>query len=442
MDLFGFNKKIIAKANAKAKLRNIIIPILNKGEFSEADFATLAEFAKENALDEADVRKSITECALQILPKKIKEALKDFNLSDEEYSSLLEMAEKTSISKDQLDMLIAKEKANSLSEYIKYAMKDGELSSSEKEKVEDFAKGAYISETEVNNAINNAKAAYKEEKNKKIKKNLIIVGASIAVLAGLTWGGFTFYRSANTPEIPKELSVAPDPLFEVGDSLSGEITGIFKRHSMPKNSKLTITPYIDCDGKRYYGATETFIGENMEDDGNIVEYDEELPIKIKFNMLNPTYGGKCNLCVHFDGFHEQDNILSEDKTLTRIWNIQKLKEEKEERENIPSAIATFFFILLIISIIGLVMFKRFQYNEVLRLIFMISTAVGLVGLIPAYAVVKSIENEYKELKHQYDKAVRVNRAQSGDSISESSANPATGNEMQQIQQETHHKDLE
>ena len=40
MDLFGFNKKIIAKANAKAKLRNIIIPILNKGEFSEADFAT------------------------------------------------------------------------------------------------------------------------------------------------------------------------------------------------------------------------------------------------------------------------------------------------------------------------------------------------------------------------------------------------------------------
>ena len=76
---FSPNKKIIAKPNAKAKLRNIIIPILNKGEFSEADFATLAEFAKENALDEADVRKSITECALQILPKKIKEALKDFN---------------------------------------------------------------------------------------------------------------------------------------------------------------------------------------------------------------------------------------------------------------------------------------------------------------------------------------------------------------------------
>ena len=88
--------------------------------------------------------------------------------------------------------------------------------------------------------------------------------AALFVILGLVWRGDELYNYFVYKSLPKNISVAPSPLFEVEDYISADISGVFKEHSMPKNGKLVITPYIESAGAHYYGIPIVYLGEYCE----------------------------------------------------------------------------------------------------------------------------------------------------------------------------------
>lgn len=235
--------------------------------------------------------------------------------------------------------------------------------------------------------------------------------AALFVILGLVWGGDELYNYFVYKSLPKNISVAPSPLFEVEDYISTDISGVFKEHSMPKNGKLVITPYIESAGAHYYGTPIVYLGEYCEGEGIIVKYEQQTPISFHLQMLNPASHGKAYLYLHFEEYEDNRLVSTHDKKLERIWNISSLKKENEADKRIPRTINDIGWIFIFLAIVGVVVGIWFGGGSIAFILAAGALIIGLLLTIPTSVIISRIDSRYETRHSQYEKVQRLSDIQ-------------------------------
>ena len=248
------------------------------------------------------------------------------------------------------------------------------------------------------------------KRNNDHKKTIWSIVVLIAIL-GIMWGGIELYDSIAYRHLPKNLSVAPSPLFEVEDYISADISGVFKEHSMPKNGKLIITPYIESAGAQYYSTPVVYLGEYCEGEGVVVKYEQQTPISFHLQMLNPASHGKTYLYLHFEEYEGNRLVATHDKKLERIWNISSLKKENQADKKIPRTINDIGWIFIFLAIAGVVIGIWFGGGSIAFILAAGAFILGLLLTIPTSIIISRIDSRYETQHSQYEKVQRLNGIQ-------------------------------
>jgi len=242
------------------------------------------------------------------------------------------------------------------------------------------------------------------------KKALWSLAALFAIL-GLAWGGEEFYNYIVYKSLPKNISVAPSPLFEVEDCISADISGVFKEHSMPKNGKLVITPYIESAGSQYYSTPVVYLGEYSEGEGTVIKNEQQTPISFHLQMLNPASHEKAYLYLHFEEYEGNRLVATHDKKMERIWNISSLKKETEADKKIPRTINDIGWIFIFLAIAGVVVGIWFGGGSIAFILATGAFIIGLLLTVPTSVIISRIDARYETRHSQYEKVQRLNGVQ-------------------------------
>lgn len=252
MDLFGLK----AKANAKVELAFQIDNMLNDGIITEDEYATLLDITKKGGIKESELQTMMRETASKLLNKKIKEAIRDFQITNEEYDELWKYAQSAKLTKSAFDEMINLNRKECLLPYVRQAITTtGKLNKQQKLYIEKMGTSAQLDKKNIDQVIKQARQEYKEKQSERMRelvqtysKYTLIAIVSILVIALIVIGSMAIYRSIHIPSKPKELTIAPNPMFVLEDYLCGEVYGTFEPKAMPEDGKLVITPYLEFRG--------------------------------------------------------------------------------------------------------------------------------------------------------------------------------------------------
>lgn len=424
MDLFGLK----ARANAKLELLCKIDAMLGDGIISEAEYQELLSIAQKGNIKESELQTMIREAASSLLKKKMKQAIQDFVITHDEEEELWKFAQSAKITRTAFEEMIELNKQECLLPYIRQSiLNTGKLTKEQHAEINAIGAKAKIQKDKIEKTIKEAINEYKKQRSKIIKERIqkistyvMISAGSLLVIGLIIWGSCMLYRNAHIPKTPKELSIAPNPLFVLDDFLCGEISGTFAPQSMPKNGKLIITPFLEVEGARYYGAPVIYIGEDTsvsEDSPAIaIPYEDGLLFRQKFNIENPTYGKGMNLYLHFDAFYDGKRAKMKDKEIAPVWNAESLTAEKEYRTAGPALLAGIFGFL---SFILLCIIVLFIWQGWFSSIFGFCTIpLMIIFFLLTYFPTKKVAKIAAEIDHitkQYDNAVRVHSRQLNES---------------------------
>lgn len=420
MDLFGLK----AKANAKIELAFQIDNMLNDGIITEDEYATLLDIAKKGGIKESELQTMMRETASKLLNKKIKEAIRDFQITNEEYDELWKYAQSAKLTKSAFDEMINLNRKECLLPYVRQAITTtGKLNKQQKLYIEKMGTSAQLDKKNIDQVIKQARQEYKEKQSERMRelvqtysKYTLIAIVSILVIALIVIGSMAIYRSIHIPSKPKELTIAPNPMFVLEDYLCGEVYGTFEPKAMPEDGKLVITPYLEVEGGRYYGEPVTYVGERTRrHDGDIViSYSNGKRIQQAFNIENPTYGKGMNLCLHFDASYGDKTAKIKDVRVAPVWSIESLEAEKEYRQATPELLAEIFGFLAFILLGLIILFVcKGWFSSIFGFVTIpLMIIFFLLMYFPARKVTK-IETEIHDLRKQYDNAVRVHNRQQG-----------------------------
>jgi len=420
MDLFGLK----AKANAKLELNCRIESVLSDGVISDAEYQQLLQYTNQAGLKESELQTMIREVATKLLNLKIKTAIKDFRISIEEYENLWSYAQAAKLSKSSFDAIIIKNQQDCLCPYIKQViLRNGKLSQEQRQYIKSLGVTANLTQKQIDSTIDRAMWEYKQNKIKKIKERfskfirifLITIGiiAILLLIYGLTK---IIIQKVNAPKKPIELCVSPDPLFVLDDCLSGEIAGYFTPKSMPDGSKLIITPYINVEGKHYYGSPVIYMSENFKSDDMeaIIVPKNGYRFTQKLHIDNPTYGKNMNLCLKFEAFNGETQYKIKDQCLAPVWNAESLKADLEHRIKGPYTLAAIFFLLAIILVVIIILsIKGGWFSWILGVIALPLMIVFILLVYFPMRHVNAISSEIDNVSRQFDNAIRVHSRQNG-----------------------------
>ncbi|GEM_PF-1851149 len=420
MDLFGLK----AKANAKIELTFQIENMLNDGIISDEEYAILWGIAQKGGIKESELQTMMRESASKLLKKKIKEATRDFQITNEEYDELWKYAQSAKLTQSAFNEMIDLNRKECLLPYVRQAIATtGKLSKQQKQYVAELGTSAKLDTKKIEEVIKQARQEYKEKQTERMRelvrtysKYALIGIAASTIIALIVVGSMAIFHTVRVPAKPKELTIAPNPMFVLEDYLYGEVSGTFEPKAMPKDGKLVITPYLEVEDGRYYGTPVTYVGERtLRHDGDVVvPYSAGKRIAQSFNIENPTYGKGMNLCLHFDAFYGDKTAKIKDVRVAPVWSIESLEAEKEYRQATPELLAEIFGFLAFILLGLIILFickgwfsSMFGFITIpLMIIFF------LLMYFPARKVTK-IDNEIRDLRQQYDNAVRVHNRQQG-----------------------------
>lgn len=420
MDLFGLK----AKANAKVELAFQIDNMLNDGIITEDEYATLLDITKKGGIKESELQTMMRETASKLLNKKIKEAIRDFQITNEEYDELWKYAQSAKLTKSAFDEMINLNRKECLLPYVRQAITTtGKLNKQQKLHIEKMGTSAQLDKKNIDQVIKQARQEYKEKQSERMRelvqtysKYTLIAIVSILVIALIVIGSMAIYRSIHIPSKPKELTIAPNPMFVLEDYLCGEVYGTFEPKAMPEDGKLVITPYLEVEGGRYYGEPVTYVGERTRHhDGDIViSYSNGKRIQQAFNIENPTYGKGMNLCLHFDASYGDKTAKIKDVRVAPVWSIESLEAEKEYRQATPELLAEIFGFLAFILLGLIILFVcKGWFSSIFGFVTIpLMIIFFLLMYFPARKVTK-IETEIHDLRKQYDNAVRVHNRKQG-----------------------------
>lgn len=427
MDLFGLKARAnarVERANAQLELTVQIEKMLNDGIISDEEYAILWDIAQKGGIRESELQTMMRESASKLLKKKIKEATHDFQITDEEYDELWKYAQSAKLTKAAFDEMIDLNRKECLLPYVRQAITTtGKLNKQQKLYIEKLGTSAKLDNKKIEQVIKQARQEYKEKQSERmrelvqtISKYTLITLAATIVIALIVIGSMAIYRSIHVPSKPKELTIAPNPMFVLEDYLCGEIYGTFEAKAMPKDGKLVITPYLEVEGGRYYGNPVTYIGERtLRHDGDVVvPYSGGKRIAQAFNIENPTYGKGMNLCLHFDASYGEKTAKMKDVCVAPVWSIESLEAEKEYRQATPELLAEIFGFLAFVLLGLIILFVcKGWFSSIFGFVTIpLMIIFFLLMYFPARKVTK-IETEIHDLRKQYDNAVRVHNRQQG-----------------------------
>ena len=97
--------------------------------------------------------------------------------------------------------------------------------------------------------------------------------------------------SCGTAIKPEQVTVNPEQLKAVGNTVDADITGTFPVKKFGKKAVVTVTPVLVYNGGEAVGKSVTYVGEKAKENGTVVSFKE---------------GGKFNLKASFDYVPEMD----------------------------------------------------------------------------------------------------------------------------------------
>lgn len=413
-------EKSIAKENAIAELRCQIESMLSDGAISEHEYEQLLQISKDGEISEGKVKEMIREIASKVLHKKLKIAAEDFNISEKEYNELWKYAQSAKLTKMDFDDIIAECNKECLMPYVMRMLETkGKLRDAQLNEIYSMGDKAHFSRKETDAIISESKKKYQKKKAEmrkqrllRYKKYLVIGGISIGAIMIIALCSYEIYCWTVKPSMPKELSIAPNPMFVLDDKyLFGEVSGIFESKDMPKNAKLVISPYLEVENSHYYGKSVMYVGEDVVDknkDAVVVPYLSGRRFNQPFRIENPTYGKDMNLYIRFDAYYNGKKTILEDKCFIPVWDHETLRDEINARLDGPETLALVFGIL---SGVLLIIILLFIFTGFFSSIFAFCTIPLLVIFVlltyfPARKC-REIEAEGKLLRKQYDNAIYI-----------------------------------
>lgn len=432
--LFGPSEK---EEQTREQIIALIRQAIKDGKITDEEKKHILSLSKAAAWSEAEINLKINDAIQEYYKKKaqllINEAIKDGVITEDEKEKIYSFADSValprSIVNKEIKKTIVAYSRKRAEELVKEAVQDGKITKEERNKIYSMAEEGNIDritiDCKIEDAINEYKRQRAEERRQARilfmeKYGSIIRWSIAAIIIPLLcfWGGSHIYDSYTNPTAPSELSVAPSPLFDVNHYVEGEITGIFKHKSMPKNAKLIITPYLDCDGSKFYGTPQVYVGASVMEKGILVTYDSETKYKQSFKIINPTYGKKNTIKLHYDAFVNGKVVQMEDTELEEVWSLKYLEQLKEERISTPRTMAIIFTFLSVIFIIGFILcIINGGLDTLIPILLAFIGIVITVSLaIYPFKQCSKIETEFENIRKQYDNAVQMQKIKAGDTI--------------------------
>ncbi|MCQ2335147.1 MAG: hypothetical protein MJZ89_04810 [Paludibacteraceae bacterium] len=100
---------------------------------------------------------------------------------------------------------------------------------------------------------------------------------------------------------PEQITVNPNPLKVVGNTVSAEITGTFPEKTFITGGVLKVTPVLKYADKEYVGETVTYVGEKAKENGTVVSYKNGGTYKQNFSCQYEPAMDVCELYLRFEG---------------------------------------------------------------------------------------------------------------------------------------------
>lgn len=260
-------EQVQQKESMKLELINAIDFMLSDEGVTPDKYQKLLELAQNNGIKEYELKTMIRTQGQIMMKKKIRN-IRDFEISQNEYDELWNFAQTAKIAKVDFEKMLESHRRQYFLPYIRKVISEtGALDKSQKSSLYSLGTAVGFSSKEIEENIHTVEQEYKQKRRKEqinsMKKPTIIAFSAVLFAAILILISWSIYRGVTRPNLPQDLSVAPNPLFVLNDYLEGNISGMFKPKAMPKRGKIVITPYLEVENAKYYGSPVTFVGNKI-----------------------------------------------------------------------------------------------------------------------------------------------------------------------------------